>query len=212
MREIDLWFSVGSTYTYLTIARLDALEKANDVQFALRPFSVRALMLEQNGNPFLNNPLKMKYMWRDVERRAGHYGININLPVSYPIEQFELVNQVALLGMQEGWGRKFVRRFYDLWMVERMTGGSERHLHQSLVDAGTEPAQVIHAASSNTMVDAFAASTDAAREMGLFGSPNFVVDGEVFWGDDRAEDAVCFALEVKRKTRNHQSGDSGSID
>lgn len=195
MKDIELWFSVGSTYSYLTVSRLEVLEKSHSVRFTLRPFSVRALMQEQNGNPFLNNPLKMKYMWRDVERRARHYGLNINLPVSYPIEQFELVNQIALLGTQEGWGRRFVQCFYELWMVEGMTGGSDHHLRRSLQDVEEEPERVMEAASSKQVAESFAASTNAARKLGLFGSPNFVVDGEVFWGDDRADDAIGFALE-----------------
>ena len=42
----------------------------------------------------------------------------------------------------------------------------------------------------------FTANTDAARALGIFGAPNFVCDGEVFWGDDRLEDAIAWRLRT----------------
>ena len=67
---IDFWFTVGSTYTYLTVSRLDAIEKANGIRFRWRPFNARAIMQEMNNVPFATKPTKLAYMWRDVERRA----------------------------------------------------------------------------------------------------------------------------------------------
>ena len=39
---------------------------------------------------------------------------------------------------------------------------------------------------------AYQAATDEARRLGIFGSPTFAVDGELFWGDDRLEDAITW--------------------
>ncbi|NNK65373.1 MAG: hypothetical protein HKO95_01410 [Rhodobacteraceae bacterium] len=49
------------------------------------------------------------------------------------------------------------------------------------------------AAQSERIIDALAQATDEAMGLGVFGSPTFVVDGEVFWGDDRLEDALLWA-------------------
>jgi 2-hydroxychromene-2-carboxylate isomerase len=70
---IQFWFSIGSTYTYLSVARLPAIEAASGLSFEWRPFSVRAIMIEQNNIPFRNKPIKAAYMWRDIERRAAKY-------------------------------------------------------------------------------------------------------------------------------------------
>ena len=43
-RAIDFWFSTGSTYTYLTVSRLQKVEAQTGVRFNWRPFSVRAIM------------------------------------------------------------------------------------------------------------------------------------------------------------------------
>ncbi len=63
---IDFWFSTGSTYTYLAVSRLPAVTKATGVRFTWRPFSVRAIMREQNNIPFQGKPVKSVYMWRDI--------------------------------------------------------------------------------------------------------------------------------------------------
>ncbi|MFI5034252.1 MAG: DsbA family protein [Reyranellales bacterium] len=62
-RAIDFWFSTGSTYTYLTVSRLPKLAEAEGVTFNWRPFSVRAIMREQNNIPFAGKPVKTAYMW-----------------------------------------------------------------------------------------------------------------------------------------------------
>ena len=81
MAPIDFWFSIGSTYSYLTIARLAEVERATGIPFRWRPFSVRAIMIEMDNIPFAKKPLKAAYMWRDLERRASMHGLVANFPV-----------------------------------------------------------------------------------------------------------------------------------
>jgi 2-hydroxychromene-2-carboxylate isomerase len=71
---------------------------------------------------------------------------------------------------------------------------------ESLRDIGQDPARVMALASSETIKQALAAETDAARAMGIFGSPSFTVGRELFWGDDRLEDAISW-LQAGRVQR-----------
>ena len=73
--EIDFFFFYGSTYTYLTVMRIERAAAEAGVEIRWRPFNVREIMLEQDNIPFRDKPVKMRYMWRDVERRARGYGI-----------------------------------------------------------------------------------------------------------------------------------------
>jgi 2-hydroxychromene-2-carboxylate isomerase len=54
----------------------------------------------------------------------------------------------------------------------------------------TDPQRVLALANAPEANAALMAETDAAREPGIFGSPTFVVGGELFWGDDRLDDAI----------------------
>jgi 2-hydroxychromene-2-carboxylate isomerase len=52
------------------------------------------------------------------------------------------------------------------------------------------PREIIERANSREIRDKFASETELARSMGIFGSPTFVCGTEIFWGDDRLEDAI----------------------
>ena len=89
--SIDFWFSIGSTYSYLTIMRLKDVERQIGIAFEWRPFSVRRIMIEQNNVPFAEKPVKSAYMWRDIERRAAAYDVPVRVPAPYPLREFDLV-------------------------------------------------------------------------------------------------------------------------
>jgi 2-hydroxychromene-2-carboxylate isomerase len=193
MRRNEFWFSVGSTYSFLTIMRLPAVEAETGIAFEWRPFSVRTIMNEMDNIPFATKPAKAKYMWRDIERRAPRYGLEPKLPASYPLEQFDLANRVAVVGHREGWCKDYAVATYKRWFNDGHPSGSEPNLSESLVEIGQDAARVIEKANSAEIDAAYAEATDAARARGIFGSPSFVLDGELFWGDDRLEDAISWA-------------------
>ena len=192
MEAIDFWYSIGSTYTYLTVMRLADYAKENGVTFNWRPFDVRSIMIEQKNIPFRDKPVKAAYMWRDIERRAAMYGLTASLPAPYPLKELALANQIALLGRREGWVHDYTVETYRLWFVDGQPAGSEPNVSESLKHIGQDPARVLDAAQSSEIVDALAAETVVARDLGVFGSPTFVVKNEVFWGDDRLDDAVSW--------------------
>lgn len=129
-------------------------------------------------------------MWRDIERRAAMYGIPARLPAPYPIANSERANLVAIVGMREGWGAEYVRAAYRHWFQSGLENGSEANIAASLHEVGQEPGRVLKLAESDDTKTALIAETNAARELGIFGSPTFVVERELFWGDDRLQDAL----------------------
>ena len=194
MKHIDFWFSIGSTYTYLTVMRIEALAKRHGVAVKWLPFSVRALMQEMNNIPFVGKPAKEKYMWRDLERRAERYGLHARFPVDYPLKQFDRANRVAIVARQEGWCAEYTKAAYRLWFQEGMPAGEDANLARSLEVAGQDPARVLALADTNATRQAYETATATARGLGIFGSPTLVVaDNELFWGDDRLEDAISYA-------------------
>ena len=112
------------------------------------------------------------------------------MPAPYPLQEFDLANQVAVLGMQQGWGKAYVQATYRRWFVGGEAPGQDPNLGASLREAGQEPARVIAEAKSEPVAQAYREATDAARRAGIFGVPSFVTGGEMFWGDDRLEDAI----------------------
>ena len=187
---IDFWFTVGSTYTYLTVSRLQKVEAASGTRFRWHPFNARAVMHEMNNVPFATKPIKLAYMWRDGERRASKYGLSIKVPAPYPLKNFDLASRIAILGEMEGWCPDYVRASYHRWFTEGKEVGAEPNLSESLSEIGQDPDRVIEVANSEPVERAYDDNTREARRLNIFGSPTFVARGELFWGDDRLEDAL----------------------
>ena len=134
MKEIEFWFSIGSTYTYLSVSRLKEVEKKFEVSFSWQPFSVRKIMREMDNVPFPpTKQAKVDYMWQDIQRRARGYGFEARVPAPYPLKEFDLANRIAVLGMQEGWYSDYVRATYWRWFLKWLEPGSEPNVSESLM-------------------------------------------------------------------------------
>ncbi|MCA0996396.1 2-hydroxychromene-2-carboxylate isomerase [Alloyangia pacifica] len=194
MTPIDFWFSIGSTYSYLTVMRLPQLADAKGIEVRWHPFNVRHVMVAQNNIPFKDKPEKTAYMWRDIARRAEGYGLSPKLPAPYPLAGLVLANEVAELGMREGWGIDYTRATYRRWFEQGEPAGEAPNLPESLREIGQDPERVMERAGSEEIVQALASATADAMTLGVFGSPSFLVGHELFWGDDRLEDAIAWAM------------------
>jgi 2-hydroxychromene-2-carboxylate isomerase len=189
---IDFWFTMGSTYSFLSVMRLPDVERSAGVSFRWRPFHLLVILQEMKHVPFADKPTKSAYMWRDIERRAAMYGLHVRLPAPYPVKQSVVANRVATVGMRESWGAEFVRAAYRRWFELGQETGSESNVSASLRDIGQDPERVLKLAGSDNAKNMLSAETDAARELGIFGSPTFTIDRELFWGDDRLDDAIAW--------------------
>jgi 2-hydroxychromene-2-carboxylate isomerase len=188
---IDLWFSIGSLFTYLTAMRAAEVEEASGIGFRWRPFSVRAIMIEMDNVP-LKKPAKLAYSWRDLERRAEKYGFPLRARPPYPLKNYDLANHIATVGAREGWCADYARVAYRRWFVDGHEAGSEPNNTDALREIGQDPARVLALAQSEETARAFAAATDEARALKIFGAPTFATRGEIFWGDDRLDDAIAW--------------------
>ena len=191
-RQVEFFYFIGSTYSYLSVTRAEALAAREGIKVVWRPFSVRTLMREQNNIPFATKPVKMKYMWRDLERRAAKFGVPFNGIPPYPIDPDESANHVATLAAQEGWCKEFTQAAYRTWFLQKQDPGTPETLRSILKALGRDAGEYMARSAEEKTKQEYLASTERARQLGLFGSPTFVVGQELFWGDDRLDDALAW--------------------
>ncbi len=194
MKNIDFFFSIGSTYTYLTVTRILDVEKKHQIKFNWKPFSVRIIMNEMNNHPFPpDKKNKVDYMWRDIERRAEGYGFFAKTPVPYPLTEFDLANKLAILGLNEGWGIDYVRLTYKRWFQEGKEPATEPNISEIFQELKIDQKKAMEDVMKDEIENQYQLNTNNARDNKVFGSPTFVVNKEIFWGDDRMEDSISWS-------------------
>ncbi|MDA0812870.1 MAG: 2-hydroxychromene-2-carboxylate isomerase [Verrucomicrobia bacterium] len=194
MPTIQIWFEYASTYTYLTIARIAKVAETSGVAVDWRPFLLLPVMKSfgMDQGPFIPFEAKQRYMWRDLERRALIHGLPYRRPSRYPPDSL-VTARVGLLAAKEGWCREFTEKTFQLHWTEDRAIGTEDNLVETLSSLGKDPRSTLEKAAESPNKNALRTQTEKAQEIGIFGSPSFIANGELFWGDDRLEEAIAWA-------------------
>jgi 2-hydroxychromene-2-carboxylate isomerase len=190
---LDFYFFYGSIHSYLSVMRIGALASAAGVDVRWQPFNLREILIEQNNTAFTKNEVKMNYFWHDVERRAGRHKIPFAGRAPYPADPELLALRVCLIAAQEKWCEDYSRATFHQWFIGRRAPGVDDHVERVLASLDKSPAPIIARAKSAEGERLLKTATDAARKLGIFGAPTFAIGPEIFWGDDRLEDALAFA-------------------
>jgi 2-hydroxychromene-2-carboxylate isomerase len=192
MARVEFWYEFASTYSYPAAARIERLANAAGVEVTWRPFLLGPIFQRQgwNDSPFNLHPAKGRYMWRDLERICAREGLPFARPSRFPRNGLMAARIAAAA---DPWCAEFTRRVYHANFAEDREI-SEPAVLAAILDAIGEPsANVLAHAQSDEAKQRLRAQTDAAAAIGIFGAPSFVVDGELFWGNDRLEQAIDFA-------------------
>lgn len=192
-RTLEVWFTAGSTYTYLTMNRIADAARQAQVQFCLRPFNLGVLFREAGYWPFPEGSPKTAYMWRDIDRRARALGLCPQVPAPYPAPDVPLANRIASVMIADGRGLEWLQSSYREWFEHCRPPGSPEATERSLRAVGADPEQVLARANAPEACAIVDAATAEARHRGIFGAPSFVAGDELFWGDDRLHDALDWA-------------------
>lgn len=197
MVTLEFWLEYASTYSYLTVARIGRLAEERGIRIDWQPFWLFPVREQLNlPAPFPHDSPRERYMWRDLQRRAERLGLYFRRPSIYPFRSVA-IGRIAFVAAREGWCREFTEAAFRLHWCEGVLMTSDENVAAALASAGQEATRVLTLASSPEIKDGFTQQTARALDRGIFGSPSFVIGRELFWGDDRLDDAIAFAEALK---------------
>jgi 2-hydroxychromene-2-carboxylate isomerase len=195
MAQITFWFEFASTYSYLSAMRIEEMARKAEVDVIWKPFLLGPIFKAQNmdTSPFNIYPAKGGYMVRDITRIAQARGLSFRLPEPFP-QNGLLAARVAIAGLEEGWGEAFARFVYKAEFAEGHDIADRSTLAAALKAAGAPVEQVFALAETPQIKSKLRANTEEAQAKGIFGAPSFTTgDDELFWGDDRLEQALLWS-------------------
>jgi 2-hydroxychromene-2-carboxylate isomerase len=187
-RTVTLYFDVVCPFAYLASTQLDALVEGTQASIDLRPILLGGLFRQigQVDDPNRVMPAaKVAHMRRDLARWAQRFDVPLRMPAAHPRRT---VLAMRVLSALEGEARRrAMHALFDAYWAQGLDVASPDVIVRALDTIGLDGTAWIERAGTDAVKAALFASTEDAARSGVFGVPTFVLDGELFWGQDRLD-------------------------
>ena len=191
---LEFWFDFGSNYSSLSVMRIEALARERHVAVAWKPFLLGVVFqaLGWETSPFVLQKIKGDYAWRDMARQCDKYGLPWRQPATFPRTAL-LPMRVALVGADQGWIAPFAQRMMTMNFAADRDIDNAEAVSEVLQELGLDAGAILALALTQDNKLRLRRQTQQAQALNLFGAPSFISGGELFWGNDRLEDALAHA-------------------
>lgn len=187
---VDYWFATQSPWTYLGHARFVQVARAAGATVHVRPADYGQVFPVSGGLPLPKRaPQRQAYRLVELRRWADFLGLPLHLqPTYFPVDGHPSARLIVAVARADGADAALDltgRVLAACWAQQRNIADPIT-LAALLSEAGL-PAARMDDAQADAVAQAYQAHTDAAIAAGVFGAPSYVVDGEIFWGQDRLD-------------------------
>jgi 2-hydroxychromene-2-carboxylate isomerase len=185
-KEIDFYFDISSPYSYLAHTQIRKYEKETSEKINYMPIFLGGLhRLADITAPGLN-PLRGKYLIKDLKLFSDKYKIKYQFNRYFPIKTIQIMRGAIVAG-QNDYFQNYIDKFFIAAWVDSLNLNDEKIFEKFLKNMDINYSDFIQKLSDPKIKDELKDRTDTAFKKGIFGAPTFVVNGKMFWGQDRLE-------------------------
>ena len=189
-KTIDYYFGPQSPWTYLGHERLGRIAKATGARINILPADLGRIFPVSGGLPLAKRaPQRQAYRLVELRRFADHLGMPLNLhPTYFPVAGDAAARLIIAVDRADGADAAMAfagQVMSGVWVGQRNIADAQT-LAAMLAEAGL-PERRLENAQGADVQERYDANTQAAIDSGIFGAPTYVVDGEMFWGQDRLD-------------------------
>ena len=185
-KKIDFYFDISSPYSYLAHTQIRKYEKETGEKINYMPIFLGGLhRLADITAPGLN-PLRGKYLIKDLKLFADKYKIKYQFNRYFPIKTIQIMRGAIVAG-QNDYFKNYIDKFFIAAWVDSLNLNDEKIFEKFLKNMDINYSDFIQKLSNPKIKDELKDRTDTAFKKGIFGAPTFVVNGKMFWGQDRLE-------------------------
>jgi len=190
---LSFWFDFASTYSYPAAMRIEQLARERAVPLSWNAFLLSRIFRAQgwDDSPFNLYPVKGRYMWRDLERICEAQRLPFRRPSQFPRNGL-LAARIACRFSKETWIPAFVRAVYHANFAEDQDIADRSVIANCLRSVNQDAESGLEAATSAETKIILREQTERAVDLGIFGAPSFIAGQELFWGNDRLEQALMW--------------------
>ena len=188
MKTVDFYFDFMSPFAYLAQHRLPDLAKRHEgkAKFICHPIDLIAARFKAgNTGPFnRDQPAKMKALMMDLKRWANRYGIPMGFPKGLDTAR---LNRGYFHAVEQGKGPQYMEAGFRAVWAESGNPADEGLICQVASNAGLSAEKLLAATESAEALRSYEKENNDAQARGVFGVPIFMVDDQIYWGNDRIE-------------------------
>lgn len=186
MKKIDFYFDISSPYSYLAHTQLRKFEKETGEKINYMPIFLGGLhRLADIHAPGLN-PHKGKYLIKDLKFFADKYKVNYQFNRYFPIKSIHIMRG-SLVAEQNNYFHNYIDKFFIAAWVDSLNLNDEKIFEKFLKNMNINYTDFFQKLSDSKVKDDLKNRTEIAFKKGIFGAPTFMVNGKMFWGQDRLE-------------------------
>lgn len=188
-RTIDYLFTLQSPWSYLGFDRFHEIAKQQGAAIRYRPVALGEVFSETGGLPLAKRPpTRQAYRFVEMQRWRETLKLPLNLRPKYFPFDAALADRITLALVEIGHSPEvYLRAAHRAVWVDERNLADEGEMAAVLNHAGQDAAPVLLQAKSEKIIGLYAANRNWALETGVFGAPSYVLDGEIFWGQDRLD-------------------------
>ena len=189
--HVDYYISLNSPWTHLGVPRFEAMVARNNATVAIYPVDFGTIFAASGGLPLPKRaPQRQAYRMMELKRWQRRTGMPITLePAHFP--SHEALASAGVIALRETEGnapaiRLAHRVLKGLWEEERDMADPTQ-LAAMIGDVGMDAGRIMALGADPQWAARKAQDSQDALARGVFGAPSYVVDGEIFWGQDRLD-------------------------
>ena len=194
IKSFEFYFDFISPYSFLAHKEIIKIEKANTIKIKYMPILLGGLhnLAGIKAPGFI--PIKAKYMIKDCKLWAEKYNIIFKFNNYFPIKTLDLMRCV-LVAEKKNFIQNFINKVFDAIWKDGLNLNDNTIVEKLLKNLDINPKTFLMEAVDPKIKDELKKRTDAAFKKGIFGTPSFIVNNKIFWGQDRLE----FVLNEAKK-------------
>ncbi len=184
VKQVDFYFDFVSPYAWLAAHQIDEVRAGTGAKFRYMPVLFAGLLDHHANVGPAEIPAKRRYTFEDAQRWAVYLGLQFKSPPAHPFNPLKPLRVTSAVD-DDSLRENLAVKLLDAAWSEGRDITSDSVIHGVAGSTGLDGKDLLDKANSDAIKQRLRAQTQSAIAAGVFGVPSFVVDGEIFWGNDR---------------------------
>jgi len=188
-QTLDYYHFLISPWSYLAIGRFNEIVDRHDLSVNYKPIAVMPTFDEMGGvPPGKRHPSRQRFRMDELTRWSAWLEVPLNLTPAFFPADCSMASRMVIAAGQQGLAADTLSDacLTAVWAEERNIADTDT-LIAIANECDLNGASLLADAETDALGAEFAAVTREAHERDVFGSPTYVINGEIFWGQDRLD-------------------------